>query len=84
MLGSSARKSFFTDPGLDMQEGYQILMGGSPQIEEIDIKPDHVDNVSEFVKRLNLLLKRDRITESEYRLNLQHYALVYESFLLLW
>ncbi|KAF9530198.1 cytochrome P450 [Crepidotus variabilis] len=64
--GPEARKVFFNDPSLGFAEGYEILMGGAPRLEDIniDVKSEGMGNVSDFVKRLNLLLKKERITET--------------------
>ena len=40
-------------------------MGGAPRLEDIDKKPD-IEGVTEFVKRLHSLLKKDRIDDSKW------------------
>ncbi|KAJ7465108.1 cytochrome P450 [Mycena latifolia] len=37
MHGDGARKVFFNDKGLNMEEGYRLLMGGGPNIEDINV-----------------------------------------------
>jgi len=64
MSGVQARKAFFNDPSLDMVEGYKILMGGAPLLEDIDLDVTKVEGTSVFIKRLLLLLRKDRITET--------------------
>ncbi|KAF9522381.1 cytochrome P450 [Crepidotus variabilis] len=61
--GTEARKHFFNDPTLGFVEGYRILIGG-PKMEDIDIKTDVLEDISGVHKRLNLLLKRERISET--------------------
>ncbi|KAF8156012.1 cytochrome P450 [Crassisporium funariophilum] len=65
LKGEQTRKVFFTDQGLDMKEGYRILMGGAPVLDDINVKAenDDKDGVSGFVKRLLLLLRKDRVTD---------------------
>jgi cytochrome P450 len=62
--GEKARRGFFNDPSLDFIEGYKILMGGAPQMDDIEVGRDQVANVSDFVRRLNLLMKKERITDT--------------------
>lgn len=62
--GEEARKIFYTEPGFDMTQGYQILMGGSPRLEDINIGAD-VES-EKFIKRLQLLTRKDRVTEGKF------------------
>ncbi|KAF9530197.1 cytochrome P450 [Crepidotus variabilis] len=66
VVGHEARKVFFNEPSLHFTEGYEILMGGAPQLEDIniDVKADGMENVSDFIKRLNMLLRKERISET--------------------
>ncbi|KAG6831123.1 hypothetical protein H0H92_012548 [Tricholoma furcatifolium] len=36
--GEECRKAFFDDKNLDVNEGYKILMGGAPRLNDIDIE----------------------------------------------
>lgn len=65
MSGEDARKIFFSDQGLDLNDGYQILQGGAPSLEEINVQPEegHMKLDTEFIKRLLLLLHKDRILD---------------------
>ena len=72
MSGEKLRKVFFNEPGFDMTEGYRILMGGGPEIEDVQIqtgaegKEVHNEVVEGFIKRLLTLMRRDRISDSEH------------------
>ena len=61
MTGEANRKIFFSDRNLGFTEGYQILRGGIPKIE--DIHPNHNSDSSQFIKRLLLLFRKERINE---------------------
>lgn len=69
VTGPSARKDFFGDGGLDLVQGYKILMGGAPRIEdiEVDVEVDlsTTENMSDFMKRISLLFRKERIAEGE-------------------
>lgn len=62
LSGEDARKLFFSEQGLDLDDGYRILQGGIPSLEEIDIKDGEVKLDTDFMKRLLLLLHKDRIS----------------------
>ena len=67
VAGPSARKGFFNDPGLNFIEGYKILMGGAPRIEDVDVvDASPVETMNDFIKRILLLLHKERVAESEY------------------
>ncbi|KAF9010098.1 cytochrome P450 [Cyathus striatus] len=61
--GEEARKAFFDDRNLNFTEGYKILMGASPDLNDIgeDLKTEK--SVTEFNKRLVLLLNRNRLSD---------------------
>ena len=61
MAGEENRKVFFGDRNLDLSEGYRILLGGVPKLE--DIKHTHHADTSDFIKRLLLLFRKERINE---------------------
>lgn len=78
--GEEARKVFYTEPGLDMNQGYRILMGGAPRLEDINISNDGNED-EKFIKRLQLLTRKDRITEGKSLVVNQHHPpLIYCSF----
>jgi len=59
MAGEPNRKIFFNDRNLDLGEGYRILLGGVPRLEDINV--DTSQDATEFVKRLSLLIRKERI-----------------------
>ena len=61
MAGEENRKVFFSDRNLGLSEGYQILFGDIPRIE--DIKIEYVSDTSASIKRLILLFRKERIDE---------------------
>ena len=61
MTGEANRKIFFGDRNLALSEGYRILLGGIPRLEDID--NDHHSDAPERIKRLLLLLRKERINE---------------------
>jgi hypothetical protein len=61
MAGEANRKIFFGDRDLSLNDGYQIFLAGIPKLK--DINHDHYTDVSEFIKRLLLLFRKERINE---------------------
>ena len=50
---------FFVEQGLSFNEGYRILMGGAPRLEDVNAKLQD----GHFVKRLSLLMHKDRVLD---------------------
>jgi hypothetical protein len=69
VTGTGARKDFFGDGSLDLVEGYKILMGGAPRIEDIEVDAEvdlpAAENMSDFMKRISLLFRKERVAEGE-------------------
>ena len=67
LTGQEARKVFFNEPTLDFYEGYKILMGGAPRLENIDksLQTEKKPTNAEFLRRLSLILRKDVVAESE-------------------
>ena len=64
MSGEEGRKIFFFEQGLSLGEGYRILMGAAPQLQDINVKPqDGEIQDGDFVKRLLRLMHKDRVSE---------------------
>jgi hypothetical protein len=61
MAGEANRKIFFNDRNLAFSEAYQTLLGGQPNLEDINHNLD--TEVSAFIKRLLLLFRKERINE---------------------
>ncbi|EIN08262.1 hypothetical protein PUNSTDRAFT_143902 [Punctularia strigosozonata HHB-11173 SS5] len=66
LQGEEGRKVFFNDKSLDFTEGYRILMGGAPRLEEIDKAGEGTDDVSWFNKHLATLLRKERLADGKY------------------
>ncbi len=65
--GTSARKAFLNDPGLNVEDGHKLLVGGTLLVENADVDVDKaVGSLSDFIKRLSFLLRKERVAESEY------------------
>ncbi|KAH9478207.1 Cytochrome P450 monooxygenase [Psilocybe cubensis] len=64
--GEQSRKVYFNEAGFSMSEGYRILMGGAPELKDAHVQSSVTDADIEdgFIKRLLLLLRRDRITDT--------------------
>lgn len=67
LTGPIARKEFFSNPKLDFEEGYRVLFGGEPDIQDVKVEVDMAaaENRSDGIKRLLLLIRKERLAESE-------------------
>ena len=63
MSGEENRKIFFSDRGLDLTQGFQILRGGAPDLNDININGSGFKDPVDFIKRLLLLLRKERVNE---------------------
>ena len=62
--GEEARKMFFNEKGLGLDEGYRILMGGAPNIDDISVQPKEGRvKDAELVKRMAVLFRKDRVVD---------------------
>lgn len=61
MAGEENRRIFLNDRSLDLREGYRILMGGIPKLEDINRNMDKPRSTIDFVKHV---LRKERISES--------------------
>ena len=61
MSGEENRKIFFNDRGLDITQGYDILRAGGPDLKYIN--GSGVNGPADFIKRLLLLLRKERVNE---------------------
>ncbi|KAF9457599.1 cytochrome P450 [Collybia nuda] len=61
--GEDARKDFFDNKSLNFTEGYRILMGAVPRLQDIDIQTESQEDVSWFNKNLLTLLNRSRLSD---------------------
>jgi hypothetical protein len=62
MHGEEARKVFFGDKGLDMGEGYRLLMGGSPRVEDLNLEAGEHGRQF-FLKNLSDLFTKERLAD---------------------
>ncbi|THH10817.1 hypothetical protein EW146_g8249, partial [Bondarzewia mesenterica] len=60
--GEEARKAFFSERSLDFTEGYRILRGGAPELEDLDIRSENRGDMTWFSKHALQLLTKDRLT----------------------
>jgi hypothetical protein len=60
LSGEEARKIFFVEQGLSLNEGYRILMGAAPRLEDINVRDIQE---GDFVKRLLLLIHKDQVLD---------------------
>ncbi|KAJ3502210.1 hypothetical protein NLJ89_g8990 [Agrocybe chaxingu] len=63
LRGEEARKAFFDTRSLDFTEGYKILMGAAPRLNDIDIDINNTGDVSWFNKHILTLLNKKRLTD---------------------
>ncbi|CAE6465073.1 unnamed protein product [Rhizoctonia solani] len=64
MRGEEARKAFFSRSDLNFTEGYQLLFGGGPTTKDLaknEKERNDQEELSFFLRRLNVLLKMDRL-----------------------
>jgi hypothetical protein len=61
--GEQSRKVFFNEKSLDFQEGYNVLMGGFPDLGDINVESDRQEKNDEFIKRILMLIHKDRLIE---------------------
>ncbi|KAF9457598.1 cytochrome P450 [Collybia nuda] len=61
--GEDARRDFFDNKSFNSTEGYKILMGAVPRLQDIDIKSESQDNVSWFNKNILTLFDRARLSD---------------------
>ena len=62
--GEQSRKMFFNEKSLDFNEGYNILLGGFPDLGDINVESDRQEKHDEFIKRILMLIHKDRLIES--------------------
>ena len=58
LSGEENRKVFFTDRGLNLGQGYVILVGGIPTLQDVK---DASRDPAGIVKRLSLLLRQESL-----------------------
>lgn len=61
VTGEANRKIFFNSRGLDFNQGYRILSGGTPSLKNINVHIGGPYDVTDFIKRLLLLLRQERV-----------------------
>ena len=54
---------FFNEKSLDFNEGYNVLMGGFPDLEDINVESDRQKKNDEFIKRILMLVHKDMLVE---------------------
>jgi hypothetical protein len=81
LTGEQARKLFYNDNSLDISEGYRILQGGAPRIEDINISKDFEMKRQERIKRIHALFRKERVVESSCKFPLPLYICMVLSYL---
>ncbi|KAJ7127667.1 cytochrome P450 [Mycena epipterygia] len=61
--GVDARKIFFSEKSLNMDEGYKILQGVSPDMADIQVDTRGMDKGGNFVRQLLTLTTKDRLQD---------------------
>ncbi|KAF9482295.1 cytochrome P450 [Pholiota conissans] len=65
LRGEEARQTFFDSKSLDSLEGYKILMGAAPSLDDIQVDTQAREGVSWFNKQLaTLFTNKQRLTDS--------------------
>ncbi|KAJ7081264.1 cytochrome P450 [Mycena epipterygia] len=61
--GLDARKAFLTEKGLSLAEGYKILLGGGPDLADINVETGGLDEEAHFMRQLLSLTTKDRLQD---------------------
>ncbi|KAJ7131552.1 cytochrome P450 [Mycena crocata] len=61
--GLDARKAFLTEKSLNLGEGYKILLGGGPDLADIKVDTEGLDEEGHFMKRLFSITTKDRLQD---------------------
>jgi sterol 14-demethylase len=61
--GLDARKAFLTDKCLSLGEGYKILLGGGPDLADINVETGGLDEEAHFMPQLLSLTTKDRLQD---------------------
>jgi hypothetical protein len=64
--GPNGRKVFSNHPNLNLTEGYQILMGSAPRIEDVDVPLPSENFKDILIKCVHIMLQRERVADCEY------------------
>ncbi|KAJ7167862.1 cytochrome P450 [Mycena filopes] len=59
--GEEARKVFFNDKSLSMDEGYKILLGSGPDLAEIKVDTGYREG--QFIRQLLTVMSKDRLQD---------------------
>ncbi|KAF9482298.1 cytochrome P450 [Pholiota conissans] len=78
LRGEEARQVFFDTKSLDFTEGYKILMGASPSLDDIDVKTKFAnEGVSFFNKQLAILFtNKRRLSDSKVGYSIHDWFLI--------
>ncbi|KAG6819849.1 hypothetical protein H0H93_008052 [Arthromyces matolae] len=65
--GAEARKIFFDDKYMSLKDGYKILHGAAPLVEDLDVyRGERINGDSIRQMLFNVILRKDRLLESAY------------------
>ena len=63
LSGSEARKIFFNEQGFDLLQGYGLMLGSMPDLDDVSIEADSGEKDGEFVRRNLAILGKGRIKD---------------------
>ncbi|KIM79953.1 hypothetical protein PILCRDRAFT_822816 [Piloderma croceum F 1598] len=65
MSGEDARKTFFNEKRLSFAKGYQLFMGGNPDLKDIKMEAEIEESIElgAFIKRLLKIFRKDRLQD---------------------
>lgn len=63
LSGLEARKAFFNEQSFDLLQGYGLMLGSMPDLDDLSIETDGGEKDGEFVRRNLAILGKDRIKD---------------------
>ena len=63
LSGSEARRIFFNEQGFDLLQGYGLMLGSMPDLDDVSIEADSGEKDGEFVRRNLAILGKGRIKD---------------------
>jgi len=69
LSGLEARKAFFNEKGFDLLQGYGLMLGSMPDLDDLSIETDGGEKDGEFVRRNLAILGKDRIKDRMSKAN---------------
>ena len=63
LSGLEARKVFFNEQGFNLLQGYGLMLGSMPDLDDLSIEADSGEKDGEFVRRNLAILGKERIKD---------------------